>query len=167
MKRIAAVSLLTLLFAACAPITISITVGGTPTSTPTSVLPTYTPISHPSSVSGTISTLIPAPTFATATKTPLPTISAPAAQCIAWTEAAAHVGETTCVRGTVVSTNASGSTFFIDFDKTRASFYAVSFKYTFDDVRGKCVEISGKISPYNGRPQIIIDSKEQLKVCAN
>ena len=106
-----------------------------------------------------------------ATKATLPPASvaanAPAAQCFAWTEAAAHVGETTCVRGTVVSTNASGNTFFIDFDKTRASFYAVSFKYTFDDVRGKCVEISGKISPYNGRPQIIIDSKEQLKVCAN
>ncbi len=82
-----------------------------------------------------------------------------------WKDAAAHAGETTCVRGTVYSTSKSGSTFFVDFDGTRASFYGVSFKWTWDDLRGKCVEISGKISPYNGRPQIVIDSKEQVKIC--
>jgi DNA/RNA endonuclease YhcR with UshA esterase domain len=75
------------------------------------------------------------------------------------------MGETTCVRGVVYSTNKSGSTFFIDFDNTRNSFYGVSFKHTWDDLRGKCVEISGKISPYRGRPQIIIEEREQLRGC--
>lgn len=164
MKRFAAVVLLALVLAACAPITINITVGSTPTTT---AAPTYTPSTNPPSVLEPASTLTP-PASAPLLNTPL--LSAPtasAAKCIAWTEAAAHMGETTCVRGTVYSANASGSTFFIDFDKTRASFYGVSFKYTFDDLRGKCVEISGKISEYHGRPQIVIDSKEQVRECAD
>ncbi len=75
------------------------------------------------------------------------------------------MGETTCVRGIVYSTNKSGSTFFIDFDNTRASFYGVSFKYTWDNLRNKCVEIYGKISPYNGRPQIVIEEQGQVREC--
>ena len=122
-----------------------------PTYTP---YPTYTPIPVP--------TLAPATPIPAARAAPPP---APAAQCITWTDAAAHMGETTCVRGTVYSTYQSGSTFFIDFDNTRASFYGVSFRQTWADLRGRCVQISGKISPYNGRPQIIIDNKEQMKEC--
>lgn len=75
------------------------------------------------------------------------------------------MNETTCVRGTVSSAMQNGTTFFINFDNTRTSFYGVSFKYTFDNLKGKCVEISGKISPYNGRPQIVIDKQEQLQEC--
>jgi len=75
------------------------------------------------------------------------------------------MNETTCVRGVVYNTNQSGSTFFIDFDNTRTSFYGVSFKYAWDNLKGKCVELYGKITPYNGRPQIILDKQEQLKMC--
>ena len=167
MKQFAAFALLGLLLVACAPITINITIGATPTS---AAPPTSTPISTPPSVLGTSSTPISTPTspVAGATLPAAPTQAATsAAQCIAWKEAADHVGETTCVRGTVYSANKSGSTFFIDFDGTRASFYGVSFRQTWDDLRGKCVEITGKIAPYNGRPQMIIDSKDQLKECAN
>jgi DNA/RNA endonuclease YhcR with UshA esterase domain len=88
-----------------------------------------------------------------------------AAACIAWKDAAAHLNETTCVRGIVANANQSGSTFFIDFDNTRTSFYGVSFDYTWDNLKGKCVEISGKITLYSGRPQIILNKKEQLKEC--
>jgi len=164
MKRIAAIALFTLLPAAlvlsavegCAP----------PASAPLATytpLPTYTP--YPTYTP--LPTYTPPPTSApaSAAKGPLPAPTAPAARCIAWTDAAAHMGETTCVRGTVYSTNKSGSTFFIDFDNTRTSFYGVSFRQTWDNLRGKCVEISGKISPYNGRPQIIIDSQEQVSEC--
>ena len=153
MKRFAAFVLLAWLLAACA-------------TTAPAPLPTYTPLS----------TYTPYPTYTPpratsvppAAKATLPIAPASSAvECVAWKDAAAHVGETRCVRGTVYSTYQSGSTFFIDFDGTRASFYGVSFRYTFDDLRGKCVEISGKISPYRGRPQIVIDSKEQVKECAD
>ena len=75
------------------------------------------------------------------------------------------MNEVTCVRGTVYATNKSGSTFFIDFDNTRSSFYGVSFRHTWDNLKGQCVEISGRITPYNGRPQIVIESKDQLGMC--
>jgi hypothetical protein len=167
MKRIVAIALLVQLLAACAPITVNITIGSTPTS---AASPTNTPISPPPAILGTSSTPISTPTspVAGATLPAAPTqATTSAAQCIAWKEAADHVGETTCVRGTVFSTNKSGSSFFIDFDGTRASFYGVSFRQTWDDLRGKCVEITGKIAPYNGRPQIVIDSKEQVRECTN
>ncbi len=106
--------------------------------------------------------------------TPLPTTPAPAQPthaesssgiCISYKEAASHVGETTCVRGFVSSTNKSGTAFFIDFDNARESFYAVSFKHTWDNLRGRCVEIAGKVSLFRGRPQIIIDDESQLSFC--
>lgn len=75
------------------------------------------------------------------------------------------MNELTCVRGTVYSTFKSGNTFFIDFDGSRTSFYAVSFNYSWDTLKGQCVELAGKISPYKGRPQIIIDSRDQLSMC--
>jgi DNA/RNA endonuclease YhcR with UshA esterase domain len=77
------------------------------------------------------------------------------------------MGETVCVRGTVYSTNKSGSTFFIDFDNTRVSFYGVSFRYTWYDLDGQCVEITGPVSEYRGRPQMVIEKKEQLEVCSD
>ncbi len=106
--------------------------------------------------------------------TPVPTTPAPVQPtraesssgiCISYKEAASHVGETTCVRGFVSSTNKSGTTFFIDFDNARDSFYAVSFKHTWDNLRGRCVEIAGKVSLFRGRPQIIIDDESQLSFC--
>ena len=45
------------------------------------------------------------------------------------------------------------------------SFYGVSFRATWDNLKGKCIELSGKIAPYQDRPQIVIDSPKQLKYC--
>jgi hypothetical protein len=139
-----------------------------PTYTP---LPTYTPyptftppldLPSPSTPRATA--------VATAKPTPPPTQPAPtasAATCISWTEAAAHIGETTCVRGVVYSAykDAQSGVFFIDFDNTRTSFYAVLFKYTWDNLQGKCVEVSGKIVPYRDRPEVVIESEGQLALC--
>jgi hypothetical protein len=128
-----------------------------PTYTP---YPTFTPPSSQSNVAPVAATMV------RVTQAPSSAASAQAS-CIDWKDASANVNRTTCVRGVVSNTNLSGTTFFIDFDNTRASFYAVSFKYTWDNLKGKCVEISGRIAPYNGRPQIIIDKQDQLKFCAN
>ena len=128
-----------------------------PTYTP---YPTFTPPSSQSNVAPVAATMVrvtQAPSSAASTQ----------ASCIDWKDAPANINRTTCVRGVVSNTNLSGTTFFIDFDNTRTSFYAVSFNYTWENLRGKCVEISGRISLYNGRPQIILDKQDQLKFCAN
>lgn len=148
-----------------------------PTYTP---YPTFTPVSQPTAqvVARPMNTATPKPTAssqapsaasaAASTSTPASTPnsnSTSTPKCIAWTDATDHMNETTCVRGTVYSAIQNGSTFFINFDNTRASFYAVSFNYTWDNLKGKCIEISGKIVLYNGRPEIVIDKQDQLKMC--
>lgn len=132
-----------------------------PTYTP---FPTYTPYPTFTPLPAAPPTAAP-PTTASVTASPTPRSSQAAGRCIAWEDAAAHMGKTVCVRGTVYTTNRSGSTFFIDFDDTRESFYGVSFKYTWTDLDGQCVEMTGPVSEYRGRPQIIIESREQLQVC--
>ena len=90
-----------------------------------------------------------------------------ASVCISWTEAYSHIGENTCVSGMVDSTykDPNSSAFFINFDGTRTSFSSVSFKWVWDGLKGQCVEIYGKISTYRGRPQIVIENKDQLRGC--
>ncbi len=161
MKRCLPFVVLALLIVSCT--TPSPTFAPQATYTP---LPTYTPYPTFAPVFQATSELVARPM---STATPKAASSSQAASsmatCIAWKEAATHMNETMCVRGTVTNTNLSGRTFFIDFDNTRTSFYGVSFKYTWDGLKGKCVEISGKISPYNGRPQIVIEKQEQLREC--
>ncbi len=89
----------------------------------------------------------------------------PSTACLSYKDASAHVNETTCVRGSVSSAEKSGSTFFIYFDDSTTSFYAISFNQTWDNLRNKCVEISGKIALFRGRAQIVIDKSEQLSLC--
>ncbi len=85
--------------------------------------------------------------------------------CISYKDANAHMGETTCVRGSVVSSSKSGTTFFVYFDNASDSFYAVSFNHTWENLRGRCVEVSGKITLFRGRPEIILDNENQLSFC--
>lgn len=114
----------------------------------------------------------PRPAVTPAVRTPQPFVAptipsgdALASPCIAWQDAGAHINESTCVRGVVANTNKSGSTFFIDFDNSRQSFYGVSFKHTWDGLKGQCVEISGKLESYRSRPQIVLENKSQLTFC--
>ena len=85
--------------------------------------------------------------------------------CLGYKEASAHVNETTCVRGTVTSAEKNGAVFFIYFDDTATSFYTVSFNRTWDNLRGKCIEVSGKIALFRNRAQIVIDKEEQFSLC--
>ncbi len=89
----------------------------------------------------------------------------PSSACISYKDANDHMGETTCVRGSVSSTGKSAATFFIYFDEAMDSFYAVSFNHTWDNLRGRCVEVSGKITLFRGRPEIILDNENQLSFC--
>lgn len=90
------------------------------------------------------------------------------ARCVSWRDAAKYTGLDTCITGIVYSTynDPQSSAFFIDFDNSRSSFYGVSFKWIWNGLKGRCVELLGTVSTYNGRPQIIIDREEQLQPCS-
>jgi hypothetical protein len=100
-------------------------------------------------------------------------VRVPQGGCIELREAALHTGENTCVEGRVlrVYTSRSGST-FLDFcqDYRNCPFGSVIFaadRSRFGNLgalEGKKVEISGEITTYNGRAEIIIRDPKQIRV---
>lgn len=90
---------------------------------------------------------------------------------ISYTEAPQHVGETASVRGTLVETYTSKSgTVFLDFctNYKTCPFSGVIFA---DDVKkfgdlshyeGKTVTLTGKISSYEGKAEIVLSSQSQF-----
>jgi DNA/RNA endonuclease YhcR with UshA esterase domain len=88
--------------------------------------------------------------------------------------AAAHIGQTATVEGTVseVHTAQSGKATFIDMDGNypNEAFTAVIFAENMtsvgdvSDLTGKKVDITGTIQSYRGRPEIIVRSRDQIRV---
>lgn len=96
--------------------------------------------------------------------TPTPAPSA----CTSWRDAPQLVGSYHCLCGAVVNTYAdpNSTAFFIGFSNSPDSFYAVSFEYYWNDLKGQCVQVCGVIDTYRNRPQIIIrDPATQLFAC--
>ncbi len=156
MRRAFSFCIVAISLAACAPISVTISIGN-PTPTATAIAfaaPSIAPRAQS--------------TPAAKNATPVAAPPATASNCITWLDASARIGETVCVRGTIssASKDAGSSTFFINFDSSRTSFYAVSFRHTWENLRGKCVEITGKIVDFRGRAQIVVENKEQLKECS-
>jgi hypothetical protein len=93
------------------------------------------------------------------------------AECIPFTEARAHVGETQCVTGTVlrVKSGAHGVTFF-DFceDFRVCPFTVVIFPGHLKDIgdvrqlTNRVVEIHGDLKEYDGRAEIVVEQLRQL-----
>ena len=100
-------------------------------------------------------------------------MNTPRGACIAITEASLHTGENTCIEGRVlrVFTSRSGST-FLDFctDYHNCPFSSVIFasdRSRFGNLatlEGRKVEISGEITTYNGRAEIVIRDPKQIRV---
>ena len=159
----AGIFLLTTTAVACQPETTP-----NPTSTP---YPTYTPPP----------TYTPYPTY-----TPPPTVerisaaereqlvwpTGPRDDVIPYEDAAAFLGETVTVEGTIVDTHHTGSVTFLNFSPNRTDFKAVIFA---DDragfpappetlFLGKLVRVQGLIEEYEGGPEIIINSPAQIEV---
>lgn len=96
--------------------------------------------------------------------------SAAAAQCIPFTEAAAHIGETRCVTGKVfhVEHAARGVTLLNFCEAPQCSFAGVIFARELNsvgDVRGlpgRTVELHGKVKEYDGHAEIIIERARQI-----
>lgn len=102
----------------------------------------------------------------------LATLCSQADAAIATSEADAHVGETTVVRGTVAQVSTVGSGMkFVNFGQPHpnSEFTAVVRPGTpgFDnlsDFQGKEVEVEGTIELHKGRPQIVLTSPQNIRL---
>jgi hypothetical protein len=93
--------------------------------------------------------------------------------CVGVNEAKIHVGEVGCVNGRVmrVFTSRAGNT-FLDFceDYRNCPFTTVIFSTergkfgNLESLRGREVEIRGRIEAYQGRAEIIIQDPRQIRV---
>jgi DNA/RNA endonuclease YhcR with UshA esterase domain len=87
-------------------------------------------------------------------------------------EAKDHIGTNAVVTGTIVEVYKGSRTVNLNFEKAypKQPFSAVIFSERtnlfpeVDKLQGKTVELTGKISEYHDRPQIVITSTNQLKV---
>jgi hypothetical protein len=99
--------------------------------------------------------------------------SGPGGACVDFHEAGQHTGETVCISGRVMRVYTSRSeSAFLDFcpnyrDCPFSSVIFASDRTKFGDLsalNGREVEIQGRISVYNGRPEIVIHDPEQVHV---
>lgn len=95
-----------------------------------------------------------------------------AAKCLPMGEAGKHVGDTACVTGKVLTvTESPNGAWFLNFceDYQKCPFTVVAFARDLRDVgdvralAGKEVEIHGKIKEYQGRAEIILSERRQLR----
>lgn len=112
-------------------------------------------------------TLLTAPaTELTPTAVPTP------AGIIAWDQTGHYIGQTITVAGLIVSTYDTGNITFLDFTSDHDAFVAVIFAEDYNQFpclpaklyEGKQVWITGKITTYKGKPEIIIHSPEQVEI---
>ena len=91
---------------------------------------------------------------------------------IAAAQAKDHVGDTAVVTGKVAEVNIAARLIRVNLDKAypAQTFTAVIFSEKTNlfpeiaKIKGKSVEVSGKIAAYRDRPQIVLTSTNQLKV---
>ena len=92
---------------------------------------------------------------------------------INWQDAGKHYGEYVTVEGKIVITYNSGKACFLNFHRNyRLYFTAVIFASDFHKFNkdpetlfyGKNVQITGKIKEYKGKPEIIVNNTEQIKI---
>ncbi|MGH9669747.1 MAG: hypothetical protein ACRD3A_06530 [Terriglobales bacterium] len=95
-----------------------------------------------------------------------------AAKCLPLGEALKHIGDTTCVTGKVLTvTESPNGAWFLNFcdDYRQCPFTVVAFARDLRDVgdvrrlAGKEIEIHGKIREYQGRAEIILRDRKQLR----
>lgn len=87
-------------------------------------------------------------------------------------EAGAHTGDFAKIKGYVADVNVREKVAYLNFDNKypKHSFTAVVFKDKFDAFgdlnrfRNKNVEVEGKITEYNNKPQVILNSVKQIRI---
>ncbi|MEZ4767119.1 MAG: phospholipase D-like domain-containing protein [Caldilineales bacterium] len=95
-----------------------------------------------------------------------------AASVVPWQEAANHAGETVAVEGRVVDTYRSAKVIFLNFSPDRDEFKVVIFQDDWERwpqspdelFYGKSVRVVGEVELYQGAPEIIVESPDQIEV---
>jgi len=92
---------------------------------------------------------------------------------ISWQDATKHDGEYCTIEGTIVATHNSGKACFLNFHPNwKKYFTAVIFANRYssfpaspeDYYRGKKVRVTGYIKEYKGKPEIILESPDQVEI---
>ncbi len=92
---------------------------------------------------------------------------------ISWHDATKHIGEECAVYGKVITTKNIGSRCFLDFDRDfRNSFTVVINRECFDQFAeapetmfdGRNVRVTGKVVEYQGKPEIVVTSADQIQI---
>jgi hypothetical protein len=103
----------------------------------------------------------------------IPTFTPVPSRCVSWLDAGDHIGEYTCIEGTVVRTYNSGKAVFLNFHDPYQGYFSIviwpedwgkfspppEIKY-----RGKQVRVTGKIELYKGSPEIVVRNPEQIEI---
>lgn len=94
-------------------------------------------------------------------------------ECVNYVNAKNYIGEHTCIEGKIdhIYISSKGN-IFLDFcpDYRNCPFSAVIFKsysYKFPDIKkyeNKVVQIEGLVKTYKGRPEIVINDPNQIKI---
>ncbi len=120
-----------------------------------------------------ITSLLGAPAKGTAEALVEPTAtSLPAAGLVPWQEAGKYVDQTITVSGRIVRTHDAGSITFLNFSSERDQFVVVIFADDYADFpsapaglyQDQTVWVTGTVGQYNGIPQIIVTSPDQIEV---
>lgn len=92
---------------------------------------------------------------------------------ISWEEAADYYGQTVWVRGKVIAANNTGKACFLNFHRNwKRYFTVVIFASSFDRFPNppesyylnKEIRVYGQIRDYQGKPEIIVEGPEQIKI---
>ncbi len=99
--------------------------------------------------------------------------SAGPVRSIAWQDAEAYAGQEVTVRGVIVHTYDSGKVTFLNFDKdyhntlTLVLFPSIYAEFPAKPAQyfsNKEIEVIGRVKMYEGKPEIVIESSQQIKV---
>lgn len=90
-----------------------------------------------------------------------------------WRDAGRYIGRRCTVEGTIVATRNTGKACFLNFHENwKKYFTALIFANRFPRFpdapetyyRGKTVRVTGKIQDYKGKPEIIVESPDQIEI---
>lgn len=90
-------------------------------------------------------------------------------------EVKTHVGDSLVIKGFVADIHLSNKVAYLNFENKfpKNSFSCAIFSSKFDEFgdlskfKNKNVEVTGKISTFKNKPQVILNSKDQIRIISN
>ena len=160
MRRLVAILvLLSALVAACAPPSPTVVEPSSPT-------PTNTPSRPPTPTPTPTDTLTPP----TPTPTPTPTSTSCGPRAVPSEQAGDYIGQIVTVQidraYCSYRPDVNGSpTFCNDAPYPTHDFTMLVWDQDWSDYDGRCICVYGKVTPYKGKPQIVLESRSDVSVC--